>query len=133
MKKKNITAIIIAVLAVGLAFIGYKYFTMSKQQEPHNVFYTNTIQDFNSRLESYLGIRRASVVKVLLSDIITINTVATDNVISIIYISDSNYTGSDEETINKVKLEIKSINKYEISANYNDKGIINTIIIKERR
>ena len=81
----------------------------------------------NASFESYSGTQMAYSTKELLDEIIK-NNKKSDNLIEVTY-KETKTTNPDE--IKNLKSNFSNGNKYEISINYDDKGLVNSVVIED--
>ena len=84
-------------------------------------------QSFNGKFEIYTGTQFGASITILFDEIITNNKKNSDNKIEVIF---DNRTTSEPNKIKEMKKKIQTLNNYEVSADYNEKGYINKITIE---
>ena len=90
---------------------------------------TTAIRAFNAKFENYVGTRRGSSIKALISDVSASNVSNPDDHVKIKF---NNGTETDSETeFSSIQRSVKSTARYTIEVTKNNLGLVNLITITE--
>jgi len=107
-----------------------------KNKESHSVFdifnfsefkTSFDIEAFNSDFEFYTGSKSGFLLENMFEEVITNNKKNTENLVSIKY---NEINTTDPEEIKNIKKGINSGDKFEVSVNYNEKGMVSEIVLE---
>ena len=121
-KTMNISSFII-IFVVLVLFAGIGFVAVSQVGKENTKM-------FNRPYENQVGKNSGFFIESMLSDVITNNKTNKKHQITVIY---KDYKSADPEVIEEIKnLTDSSFKNYEVSLDYDNKGYVNTIIIKDK-
>ena len=133
-KPRKWLLILLIIVALAIVVVLANKIVTEEKGKDHNIFNIFDLSEkedpshFNFMYESDSGSQWGTVVCDLLDDVVTNNKTKKDHIITVVY---SNTTTSDPDEIVSLKKNFEMWNNYEVSLNYDAKGFVNEIMIKE--